>query len=68
MALLVRKNHTKTKEVWLLHYQKSLGKKSLNHFEAVEEALCFGWIDSKLIKIDDQRFILKYSPRKSKSI
>jgi uncharacterized protein YdeI (YjbR/CyaY-like superfamily) len=64
----LEKNHTVTNEVWLLHYNKLSGKKCLNHFDAVEEALCFGWIDSKLKKIDDERFILKYSPRKSKSV
>lgn len=64
----LEKNHMIVNEVWLIHYKKSLSKKSVNHFEAVEEALCFGWIDSKLKKIDEERFILKYSPRKSKSV
>jgi len=64
----LEKNHTISNEVWLIHYKKSLGKKSLNHFDAVEEALCFGWIDSKLKKIGEEKFILKYSPRKSKSV
>jgi len=64
----LEKNHAILNEVWLIHYKKSLAKKSLNHFDAVEEALCFGWIDSKLKKIDEERFILKYSPRKSKSV
>ncbi len=64
----LEKNHTTSNEAWLIHYKKSLGKKSLNHFDAVEEALCFGWIDSKLKKIDEEKFILKYSPRKSKSV
>jgi uncharacterized protein YdeI (YjbR/CyaY-like superfamily) len=36
--------------------------------DAVEEALCFGWIDSILRRIDDERFVLKYTPRKAKSI
>jgi len=64
----LEKNHAILNEIWLIHYKKSLGKKNLNHFDAVEEALCFGWIDSKLKKIDEERFILKYSPRKSKSV
>ena len=64
----LEKNHKISNEVWLIHYKKSLGKKSLNHFDAVEEALCFGWIDSKLKNIDKEKFILKYSPRKSKSV
>jgi len=64
----LEKNHNKLNEIWLIHYKKSSSKKSVNHFDAVEEALCFGWIDSKLKKIDDERFILKYSPRKKKSV
>ena len=61
-------NHTISNEAWLIHYKKSSGKKGLNHFNAVEEDLCFGWIDSKLKKIDEERFILRYSPRKSKNV
>jgi len=64
----LEKNHNKSNEAWLVHYKKSSSKKSVNHFDAVEEALCFGWIDSKLKKIDDESFILKYSPRKKKSV
>jgi len=64
----LEKNHTVAKEIWLLHYNKASGKQSLSHVEAVEEALCFGWIDSTLKKIDDERFILKFSPRKPKSV
>ncbi len=64
----LEKNHKTINEVWLLHYKKQLRKQSLNHIDAVEEALCFGWIDSKLKKIDEERFILKYSPRKPRSV
>ena len=64
----LEKNHRTINEVWLIHYKKSSGKKGLNHFNAVEEAICFGWIDGKLKKIDEQRFILRYSTRKSKSV
>jgi uncharacterized protein YdeI (YjbR/CyaY-like superfamily) len=64
----LEKNHKITNEVWLIHLKKSLAKNSINHFDAVEEALCFGWIDSKLKKLDEEKFILKYSPRKSKSV
>lgn len=61
-------NHKILNEIWLIHYKKKSGKKSISHIDAVEEALCFGWIDSKLKKIDEDRFILKYSPRKLKSV
>ena len=61
-------NHAVQTETWLIHYKKKSNKKSISHFDAVEEALCFGWIDSKLKKIDEERFILRYSPRKEKSV
>jgi uncharacterized protein YdeI (YjbR/CyaY-like superfamily) len=64
----LEKNHRNTKDVWLLHYKKQSKKQTLDHIDAVEEALCFGWIDSKLKKIDQERYILKYSPRKQKSV
>lgn len=61
-------NYSTKNEIWLIHYKKKSNKKSISHFDAVEEALCFGWIDSKLKKIDDERFILRYSSRKEKSV
>jgi uncharacterized protein YdeI (YjbR/CyaY-like superfamily) len=64
----LEQNHLKFKEIWLIHYKKSSNKKNLTHHDAVEEALCFGWIDSTLKKIDEDRYILRYTPRKNKSV
>lgn len=64
----LERNHRRLNEVWLIHYKKSSDKNNLNHFDAVEEAICFGWIDSKLKKIDEERFILRYTPRKTRSV
>ena len=64
----LEKNHQTQNEVWLIHYKKSARKTNLNHVDAVEEAICFGWIDSKLKKIDEERFILRYSPRRKRSV
>ncbi len=61
-------NASSAQEVWLVHYKKNSGKLSIGHNDAVEEALCFGWIDGKLKSIDKDRFILRYSPRKAKSV
>ena len=61
-------NHLKLKEIWLIHYKKASNKKSITHYDAVEEALCFGWIDSTLKRIDEERYVLKYTPRKKKSV
>ena len=44
----LEKNHNKEKEVWLIHYKKHSGKTGIQHQEAVEEAICFGWIDGNL--------------------
>lgn len=64
----LEENHIKFKEIWLIHYKKSSNKISLTNYDAVEEALCFGWIDSTLKKIDEERYILRYTPRKNKSV
>lgn len=64
----LERNHDKEREAWLMHYKKGTGESGVSYSEAVEEALCFGWIDSKGKRIDDKRFVLKYSPRKAKSV
>ncbi|MDO8491786.1 MAG: YdeI/OmpD-associated family protein, partial [Dehalococcoidia bacterium] len=61
-------NHDKEKEVWLVHYKKGKGKAGLSYLDALEEALCYGWIDGKLRRIDDEKFMLRYSPRKPNSV
>ncbi len=54
-------------EVWLVAYRKDSGRPSLAYNDAVEEALCFGWIDSIIKKVDAERFAQRYSPRKKGS-
>jgi uncharacterized protein YdeI (YjbR/CyaY-like superfamily) len=63
----LEKNSIKEKEVWLIHYKKHTGKLGISLEEAVEEAICFGWIDSKMKSLDDEKYILRYSPRKKNS-
>jgi uncharacterized protein YdeI (YjbR/CyaY-like superfamily) len=60
-------HHDKSNGVWLVFYKKHTGKSTLEYDEAVEEALCFGWIDSIIKKVDDEKFLRKITPRKSKS-
>lgn len=60
-------NHRTATGVWLVFYKKGSGKPYLSYDEAVEEALCFGWIDSKPGKLDDERSMQYYAPRKPKS-
>ena len=54
--------------VWLIHYKKRAAKQGLTHEEAVEEALCFGWIDGQLKRRDEDSYVLKYSPRQPGSV
>ena len=53
--------------IWLLFYKKHTGKPTLEYEEAVEEALCFGWIDSIIKKVDEERYVRKFTPRKADS-
>jgi len=62
------KNHKNQKEIWLIYYRKETGKPRIPYDDAVLEALCYGWIDSIVKKIDDERFVQRFSPRKSTSI
>lgn len=62
------KNHTNDKGVWLRLYKKNSGIKSINHDEALEEALCFGWIDGQAKKYDDDSYLQKFTPRRKRSI
>lgn len=64
----LQQHHTKKTFVWLIIYRKSSSTPSVYYDEAVEEALCFGWIDSKPNKRDDESFYLTFSPRKPKSV
>jgi len=64
----LKKNHKKVVEVWLIFYKKETGKPSIDYEAAVEEALCFGWIDSIIKKIDEERYARKFTPRKDNSV
>lgn len=57
-------NHNRVPGVWLVTYKRTSGKGHLDYGESVEEALCFGWIDSRQKTLDDERSMLLYTPRK----
>ncbi len=63
----LQENHDCATEVWLIFYKKHTGKPTIAYNEAVEESLCFGWIDSVKHRIDDQKYAQKFSPRKARS-
>jgi uncharacterized protein YdeI (YjbR/CyaY-like superfamily) len=58
------RHHNRAKEIWLIYYRKSSGKPRIPYNDAVEEALCFGWIDSIVKKVDGERFTQRFSPRR----
>jgi uncharacterized protein YdeI (YjbR/CyaY-like superfamily) len=57
-------NHATAAEVWLLFYKRHTAEPCVTLDEAVEEAMCFGWVDSLLRRIDDRRHKLRFTPRK----
>ena len=61
-------NHHSVPGVFFVFYKKKTGTPTLTYGEAVEEALCYGWVDSLPRKIDEERHALKFSPRKPKSV
>lgn len=63
----LEKHHAKEKEIWLVFYSKASGKPRIPYNDAVEEALCFGWIDSTVKKVEKDSFAQRFSPRKSGS-
>ena len=63
----LRKHYKTEKEIWLIYYKKATGKPRIEYNDAVEEAICFGWIDSTLKSIDEERNAQRFSPRKPKS-
>lgn len=61
------KNHAKEKEVWLVYHKKHTGKSSVSYEDSVQEALCWGWIDSLIKRLDEDQYARKFTPRKLES-
>jgi uncharacterized protein YdeI (YjbR/CyaY-like superfamily) len=57
-------NHASASEIWLIYHKKHTAKPSVAYLDALDEALCYGWIDSLVKRIDDDRYAIKYTPRK----
>jgi uncharacterized protein YdeI (YjbR/CyaY-like superfamily) len=60
-------NHERSTGVWLVTWKKSAGKPRVDYDAAVEEALCFGWVDSKSRSVDEERTSLFFTPRQPRS-
>ena len=63
----LKKNHTSVAEIWLVYYKKHTGKASIAYADSVEEALCFGWIDGLKRRLDEERYVHRFTPRKPRS-
>jgi len=60
-------HHDSDSEIWLVFHKRHTAKRSISYNDAVEEALCFGWIDSIVRRLDDDRYAQKFTPRKPNS-
>jgi len=60
----LRKHHQSQDEIWLIYYKKHSGKKRIPYNDAVEEALCFGWIDGIVKGIDASKYAQRFTPRR----
>jgi len=63
----LKNNFNKSNGIWMIYY-KNRSKPCIKYDEALEEALCYGWIDSIIKKIDEQKYLRKFTPRRPKSI
>jgi uncharacterized protein YdeI (YjbR/CyaY-like superfamily) len=59
----LQKNHKKCPGIWMVYYKKHTNTECISYDEALDEALCFGWIDSIIKKIDDDKYARKFTPR-----
>ena len=63
----LKKNHSAADGIWLRFFKKSSGRRSINHAEALDQALCFGWIDGQAKPKDKRSWLQKFTPRRAKS-
>ena len=60
-------NHRKRDGIWLRIFKKNSGEPTVTHLEALDEALCFGWIDAQKQRYDDSSWLQRFTPRRRKS-
>lgn len=63
----LEKNHASVSELWVGFYRKASGKGGITYEQALEEALCFGWIDGVRRRLDDEAYVQRFTPRTAKS-
>ena len=64
----LQRNHDKSSEIWILTYKRHTGRQCLSYEDALEEAIRYGWIDSRMRRIDDEKHTWRFAPRKLNSI
>src|SRR3989337_1250899 len=57
------KHYQSEKEIWLVYYKKYTAKPSIPYIDAVEEAICFGWIDGQIKSLDKEKYMQRFTPR-----
>src|SRR5690349_19777729 len=62
------KNHAKSTGIWLRFFKKNAGIPSVSYSEALDAAICFGWIDGQVKKYDEESWLRKFTPRRPKSL
>ncbi len=62
------KNHSQQDSAWLLFYKKHANKPTMTYQEALDEALCYGWVDGILKSLGDTKHIIRFSPRRQNSL
>ena len=63
----LKENHDRASVIWLIFYKKETRKPSVSYPDALDEALCYGWIDSLIKKFDEEKYARKFTPRKLES-
>ncbi len=63
----LKKNYNKSKEQWVGYYKKNSKKKGITYEESLNEALCYGWIDGLTRSVDEEKYSIRFTPRKQNS-
>jgi uncharacterized protein YdeI (YjbR/CyaY-like superfamily) len=63
----LEQHHATETEVWLVYYKVGTGKPGVTYEDSVQEALCFGWVDSNVQKIDEEKYVRRFTPRRADS-
>lgn len=60
-------NHDREYEIWVIYYKKATGIPSIEYGDSLDEALCYGWVDSLIRRVDEQKYARKFTPRRDDS-